>query len=89
MLHVSRPRPRLDEFGRALIAELVLAPGNTNNLTGSSSRGFEQGNLPSFLAKGKAHIGEEHRVLLVMLSHARHSVILTRAKSLIAKRGNP
>jgi DNA helicase-2/ATP-dependent DNA helicase PcrA len=51
--------------------------------------GFEKGNIPSFLAKGKAQIEEEHRVLLVMLSRARHGVILTRAKSLISKRGNP
>lgn len=51
--------------------------------------GFEDGNMPSFLAKGKAQLEEEHRVLLVMLSRARHGVILTRAKSLISKRGRP
>jgi DNA helicase-2/ATP-dependent DNA helicase PcrA len=50
--------------------------------------GFEKGNIPSFLAKSKPAIEEEHRVLLVMLSRARHGVIVTRAKSLISKRGN-
>jgi DNA helicase-2/ATP-dependent DNA helicase PcrA len=51
--------------------------------------GFEKGNIPSFLAKGQARIEEEHRVLLVMLSRARHGVILSRANSLISKKGNP
>lgn len=51
--------------------------------------GFEQGNIPSFLAKGEAQLAEEHRVLLVMISRARHGVVITRADSLISKRGNP
>ena len=50
--------------------------------------GFENGNIPSFLAKGKVQIEEEFRVLLVMLSRARHGIILSRAKSLISKKGN-
>lgn len=51
--------------------------------------GFEKGNMPSFLAKGKAQLEEEHRVLLVMLSRARHGVVLTRSQTLISKRGRP
>lgn len=59
MLHVSRPRPRLDEFGRALIAERVLAPGNANNLTGSSSRDSSKGTSPASSQKGK-HISAKN-----------------------------
>ncbi|MGP9816818.1 hypothetical protein CIK76_03655 [Glutamicibacter sp. BW80] len=51
--------------------------------------GFEQGHVPSFLAKKQSEIEEEHRVLLVMLSRARHGVILSRADSLISKKGQP
>ncbi|MHA6969431.1 UvrD-helicase domain-containing protein (plasmid) [Glutamicibacter bergerei] len=51
--------------------------------------GFEQGHVPSFLAKKQSEIAEEHRVLLVMLSRARHGVILSRADSLISKKGQP
>lgn len=51
--------------------------------------GFENGNVPSFLAKGKAEIEEEHRVLLVMLSRARHGVVITCADSLISKKNKP
>lgn len=51
--------------------------------------GLERGNVPSFLAKGKEALEEEQRVLLVMLSRARHGVIITRAKSLISKKGKP
>ncbi|WP_437773481.1 UvrD-helicase domain-containing protein [Arthrobacter sp. KNU40] len=51
--------------------------------------GFEKGNIPSFLAKTPSQVQEEHRVLLVMLSRARHGVILTRANSLISKKGSP
>lgn len=51
--------------------------------------GFEQGNIPSFFAKKQSEIEEEHRVLLVMLSRARHGVILSRADSLISKKGRP
>lgn len=51
--------------------------------------GFEEGNVPSFLAKRASEVEEEHRVLLVMLSRARHGIVLTRAKSLISKRAKP
>ena len=51
--------------------------------------GLEKGNVPSFLAKTKSQIEEEHRVLLVMLSRGRHGVILTLARTLISKRGKP
>lgn len=51
--------------------------------------GFEQGHVPSFLAKKQSEIEEEHRVLLVMLSRARHGVILSRSDSLISKKGRP
>lgn len=51
--------------------------------------GFEKGNMPSFLAKTKAQLAEEHRVFLVMLSRARHGVVITRAQTLISKKGRP
>ena len=51
--------------------------------------GFEKGNMPSFLAKSKAQLDEEHRVFLVMLSRARHGVVITRAQTLISKKGRP
>ncbi len=51
--------------------------------------GVEDGNVPSFLAKGKADLEEEKRVLLVMISRAKHGVIVSRAGSLISKKGNP
>lgn len=52
--------------------------------------GLEDGHIPSFLAKGSpSQTEEEHRVLLVMLSRARHGVVLTRANSLISKAGKP
>lgn len=50
--------------------------------------GFEKGHLPSFLAKGAAEFQEEHRVLLVMISRARHGVVFSRAQQLISKAGN-
>lgn len=50
--------------------------------------GFEKGHLPSFLAKGAAELQEEHRVLLVMISRARHGVVFSRAQTLISKAGN-
>lgn len=46
--------------------------------------GFEQGHVPSFLAKGTAEQVEEKRILLVMLSRARHGVMVTRAGTLIS-----
>ena len=48
--------------------------------------GFEDGHIPSFLSTTPAQILEEHRVLLVMLSRARHGVVLTRSATLISKR---
>jgi DNA helicase-2/ATP-dependent DNA helicase PcrA len=51
--------------------------------------GFEKGNMPSFLAKSKPQLDEEHRVFLVMLSRARHGVVITRARTLISKKGRP
>lgn len=49
--------------------------------------GFEQGHLPSFLAKSPAERLEEKRILLVILSRARHGVVISRSKTLISKRG--
>lgn len=48
--------------------------------------GFEDGHIPSFLAKSPAQLDEEHRVLLVMLSRARHGVVLTHASTLFSER---
>ena len=50
--------------------------------------GIEKGHIPSFLAK-PSEMDEERRILLVMFSRARHGVVLTRADSLISKKGNP
>ena len=45
--------------------------------------------MPSGLSRTEAELAEEDRVLLVMLSRARHAVILSRARSLISNAGNP
>jgi DNA helicase-2/ATP-dependent DNA helicase PcrA len=50
--------------------------------------GVEDFHMPSGLAHTAAELAEEHRVLLVMLSRARHAVILSRAQSLISNAGN-
>lgn len=51
--------------------------------------GIEDFHIPSGQAKTKAEREEERRVLLVMLSRARHAIILSRAHSLISKAGRP
>jgi len=51
--------------------------------------GFEDGHIPSFLAKTGAEVTEEMRILLVMISRARHGILVTRATELISKKGNP
>ena len=51
--------------------------------------GFAEGHIPSFLAKGSAQQLEEKRIFLVMLSRARHGVIVTRARTLISRAGQP
>lgn len=50
--------------------------------------GLEKGHVPSFLAKTPEDLSEEERVLLVMLSRARHGVVITRAEQLLSKRGS-
>jgi DNA helicase II / ATP-dependent DNA helicase PcrA len=50
--------------------------------------GVEDFHMPSGQARTEAELAEEHRVLLVMLSRARHAVILSRAQSLISNAGN-
>jgi DNA helicase-2/ATP-dependent DNA helicase PcrA len=49
--------------------------------------GFEQGHLPSFLAKRTAELLEEKRILVVILSRARHGIVFSRSKTLISKGG--
>lgn len=49
--------------------------------------GFENGNVPSFLAKTQAQLEEEQRVLMVMLSRARHGIVLTKSQTLVSKAG--
>jgi DNA helicase-2/ATP-dependent DNA helicase PcrA len=51
--------------------------------------GFEDFHIPSGFAKTPEEKAEEQRVLLVMLSRARHAVVLTSAAELISKRNNP
>lgn len=45
--------------------------------------------LPSSQAETQAELEEEDRVVLVILSRARHGLILSRAASLISAAGNP
>lgn len=42
--------------------------------------GLEDGHVPSFLAESPEEIAEEHRTLLVMVTRARHGVVLTRSE---------
>ncbi len=51
--------------------------------------GVEDFHMPSGQANTKAEREEERRVLLVMLSRARHAIVLSRAQSLISKAGRP
>lgn len=51
--------------------------------------GFEDFHIPSGLASTPEEKAEEYRVLLVILSRARHGVILSRAEELISKRDRP
>ncbi|WIE83358.1 ATP-dependent helicase [Curtobacterium sp. MCPF17_021] len=51
--------------------------------------GFDEGNMPSFLAQRPADLAEELRILLVVISRARHGVIVTGARSLISKARRP
>lgn len=50
--------------------------------------GFEDGNTPSFQAENDPEqTAEEHRILLVMISRARHGIVITRARNRTSKRG--
>lgn len=51
--------------------------------------GLEDFHMPSGQARTQLERDEEHRVLLVMLSRARHAIVLSRAQSLISKAGKP
>lgn len=51
--------------------------------------GLEEGILPYYLAVDADALAEEQRVLLVMLSRARHGVVLTRTRNHISKAGEP
>ena len=43
--------------------------------------GLEKGQVPSYFSKTSAAIAEEKRVLLVMLSRARHGLVVTRVRT--------
>ncbi|NUU33081.1 ATP-dependent helicase [Arthrobacter sp. C9C5] len=51
--------------------------------------GLEDFHIPSGQAKTPSEKAEEERVLLVMLSRARHGIIVSRANQLISKAGRP
>ncbi|MCA1605878.1 MAG: ATP-dependent helicase [Acidobacteria bacterium] len=51
--------------------------------------GFEDFHIPNGRAKTEAEIDEEQRTLLVMLSRARHGVVISRASQLISRKGKP
>ena len=77
-------------------SSLVLTPGVhlLNAHTGKGQQfdwvfipGFEGFHIPSGQAQTMQERAEERRVLLVMLSRARHGVVVSRATTLIAKSG--
>ncbi|MFJ2375332.1 3'-5' exonuclease [Streptomyces sp. NPDC087769] len=51
--------------------------------------GFEGWHIPDGRADTAEQLAEELRVVLVMVSRARHGIVITRARSLISKAGNP
>jgi DNA helicase-2/ATP-dependent DNA helicase PcrA len=51
--------------------------------------GLEEGTIPFFKADSRAALLEEARVLSVMVSRARHGVVMTRASSLYGRGKNP
>ncbi|MEY9863518.1 DNA helicase-2/ATP-dependent DNA helicase PcrA [Catenulispora sp. GAS73] len=51
--------------------------------------GLDEGHIPYYLATDNEAVAEEQRVLLVMLSRARHGLILTRAQLHVSKAGKP
>lgn len=51
--------------------------------------GAEEGNIPFFKAESEAELTEEARILGVMISRARHGVVLTAANSVRTLSGNP
>lgn len=51
--------------------------------------GFEDFHIPGDWAITREQLKEEMRVVLVMISRARHGVVVTSAKSLVSKAGNP
>ncbi|WP_371645998.1 UvrD-helicase domain-containing protein [Streptomyces mirabilis] len=51
--------------------------------------GLEKGHMPDFRSSTADEILEEKRALLVILSRARHGVVVTRADWHMSKRGNP
>lgn len=48
--------------------------------------GFEGGHIPSFRATTEQEIAEELRTVLVMLSRARHGVVISRANQLMSRK---
>ena len=50
--------------------------------------GVEEGSIPFFMAESDDEISEEARVLSVMISRARHGVILSRAESVLTNNGS-
>lgn len=51
--------------------------------------GFEDFHIPGDRAVTREQLEEEMRVVLVMVSRARHGVVVTSANSLVSKAGNP
>lgn len=51
--------------------------------------GFEDWHIPDGRADTAEQLAEELRVVLVMVSRARHGIVITRAQSLISKAGRP
>lgn len=51
--------------------------------------GVEEDFIPFFMAESDDEISEEARVLSVMISRARHGVILSRAESVLTNNGSP
>ncbi|WP_329315684.1 ATP-dependent helicase [Streptomyces sp. NBC_01278] len=51
--------------------------------------GFEDWHIPDGRAATAEQLAEELRVVLVMVSRARHGIVITHARSLVSKAGNP
>jgi ATP-dependent DNA helicase UvrD/PcrA len=77
----------------------VLSTPGVHLLTGHAGKGqqfdwvvvvgLEEGGIPDFRAEDGEGLAEEARILSVMISRARHGVVLTRSMGLVSLAGKP